>query len=359
MKRVSFAMAVILFALNPLVPARCRAVTNVVHFSFQYTDPSAGGQTCDGWFSLDSSVLPSPGGWVTPLLAPWYLSFTFGGHAFTPSDTRLYLHSDTSGRLDIWSLASNNLSHAAPGFVLDAYADWGGHDYGLIEPSVWTTGTATMRGRGTWTLSTASQLAVIDLDPQRINPASRGRWLTATIELPQLNPQDIELATVRLAGSIPADPKFGEVGDRDRDGSPDLMVKFSLPALGALLVPGVNTLEVTGQLTTGEAFRGTAEVTVLDVKREALSVSIAPNPLNPSGTLTFRSQAAGVVRLSLFDLRGRRVRTLIEDRFMAPGLHTARVDGRGEGGEELASGVYFYRLETPAGRETGRFTILK
>jgi hypothetical protein len=201
--------------------------------------------------------------------------------------------------------------------------------------------------------------ASVELDPELLNLDSHARWLTAYIELLGLNPQNIDAATVRLAGTIPADPKFGSVGDHDSDGWPDLMVKFGRSAVDALLVPGVNRLTVTGKLTTGQTFSGTDNVSVIDSKSAPMSASVSPNPLNPSGTLTYQTVAAGPVRLRVFDLRGRLVRTLVDSRSMASGIHVARIDGRAERGEELGSGVYFYRLETSTGSETGRFTILK
>jgi hypothetical protein len=201
--------------------------------------------------------------------------------------------------------------------------------------------------------------AAIDLRPETINRSDSGRWVSAYIELPGLGPQNIDVATVRLAGTIPPDPKFGSVGDHESDGVPDVMVKFRRSAVDALLVPGANRLEVTGRLTNGQAFSGTDEVNVIDSKSAPLSASVAPNPLNPSGTLTYQTVAAGAVRLRIFDLRGRLVRTLVDSPSMAPGVHVVRIDGKAERGRELATGVYFYRLETSTGSETSRFTILK
>jgi flagellar hook assembly protein FlgD len=67
----------------------------------------------------------------------------------------------------------------------------------------------------------------------------------------------------------------------------------------------------------------------------------------------------GFVRVKMFDLSGRLVRTLMDESHALAGFHSVKIDGRGEHGEKLASGVYFYRVETAQGRVQGRFTIMK
>jgi flagellar hook assembly protein FlgD len=61
----------------------------------------------------------------------------------------------------------------------------------------------------------------------------------------------------------------------------------------------------------------------------------------------------------MFDLQGRVVRTL-EDRAMVPaGIHDVLIDGRNAAGQTLASGIYFYQVETVEGSLRGRITVLK
>ena len=68
-----------------------------------------------------------------------------------------------------------------------------------------------------------------------------------------------------------------------------------------------------------------------------------PNPFNPSTEIAYRVQAPGLVTLRVYDVLGREVATLVEER-RAAGLYRVRFDGSG-----LASGVYFYRLQVNAG----------
>jgi len=143
------------------------------------------------------------------------------------------------------------------------------------------------------------------------------------------------------------------------NGIPDLMVKFARAALDPLLTPDMKDLEVTGSLVTGEGFAGTDRIRVIAPGSGSHSAFVRPNPLNPAGVLTFRTSTAGGVTVKMFDLHGRLVRTMAEVPLLPAGVHELRFDGRGDGGRALASGVYFYRIETAAGLQTGRLAVLK
>lgn len=69
-----------------------------------------------------------------------------------------------------------------------------------------------------------------------------------------------------------------------------------------------------------------------------------PNPFNPRTALRFELPQAGFVRLSVYDVAGHRVRTLIEDS-LPSGSHEAAWDGRDASGREVGSGSYLARLE--------------
>jgi hypothetical protein len=71
-----------------------------------------------------------------------------------------------------------------------------------------------------------------------------------------------------------------------------------------------------------------------------------PNPTNGPATLRFGLARGGDVRLDLFDLAGRRVRTLADGR-LAAGPHVTTWDGRDEQLNRVPAGVYFVRLVTP------------
>ena len=69
----------------------------------------------------------------------------------------------------------------------------------------------------------------------------------------------------------------------------------------------------------------------------------APNPLNPTTTIRFELVRDGHVELAIYDLEGRRVRTLAGG-FLPAGEHREIWDGRDDAGQGVASGVYLVRL---------------
>jgi hypothetical protein len=82
----------------------------------------------------------------------------------------------------------------------------------------------------------------------------------------------------------------------------------------------------------------------------------SPNPFNPETVFRFALPQAGHVTLGIYDLAGRLVRTLI-DWPLSEGWQTVAWDGRGDGGERVASGVYFCRLGL-GGRSLSRKVVV-
>jgi flagellar hook assembly protein FlgD len=64
------------------------------------------------------------------------------------------------------------------------------------------------------------------------------------------------------------------------------------------------------------------------------------------------------VVLTVYDVRGARVRTLL-DEARVPGDHGVVWDGRSDAGVRVSSGIYFYRLTTGDFRETKKMVLLK
>lgn len=84
-----------------------------------------------------------------------------------------------------------------------------------------------------------------------------------------------------------------------------------------------------------------------------------PNPFNPSTAIKYAVPSpGGEVRLTVYDLRGRRVKTLVSEE-KRPGDYLAVWYGRDDRGNELGSGVYFYRLEVGSYRFERKMIMLK
>jgi flagellar hook assembly protein FlgD len=69
-----------------------------------------------------------------------------------------------------------------------------------------------------------------------------------------------------------------------------------------------------------------------------------PNPFNPSTTIEFSIAKRSNVRLVIYDITGRIVRTLIDGQEFEPGLYRVQWNGKNDYGEYVASGIYIYRL---------------
>ena len=69
-----------------------------------------------------------------------------------------------------------------------------------------------------------------------------------------------------------------------------------------------------------------------------------PNPFNPETKISYFVPKASHVRLEVFNILGRKIRTLVDEDQMA-GNNEVTWDGRDDEGNEVASGIYLYKLE--------------
>ena len=187
------------------------------------------------------------------------------------------------------------------------------------------------------------------------------------------------------------DARIGDqaaVGDDDDDDDGDdcdeseceashLRACFSMSALHELygddVVAGLRDSEIHGTLSDGTPFIATLGPKHLDDKpghgndddqahrgdrgKHPLGLQVRPNPLNPKAEIRFTLAQAGHVRIALYDLRGRLVKTILDDQRSA-GDHVLTWEGTSERGR-VASGVYFLKVQATQGEEVQRVTVLK
>jgi len=72
-----------------------------------------------------------------------------------------------------------------------------------------------------------------------------------------------------------------------------------------------------------------------------------PNPFNPETTIEYGLPNPGFVELSIYDINGKLVRTLVAEEKRA-GNHWVKWDARDENSSLVSSGVYLYRLKVGA-----------
>ena len=83
-----------------------------------------------------------------------------------------------------------------------------------------------------------------------------------------------------------------------------------------------------------------------------------PNPFNPTTTIEYRLATAGNISLKIFNIAGQEVRTLVNAAQTA-GRYSVNWDGRDNRGMPVASGVYFYRLETQAAVQSRKMLLIR
>jgi len=84
-----------------------------------------------------------------------------------------------------------------------------------------------------------------------------------------------------------------------------------------------------------------------------------PNPFNPQTSIAFELATEADVNLVVYDVAGRVVRTLISTQLMTSGRHEVVWNGRDGRGQNVAAGLYFYRLDAGATALTRRMTLVK
>ena len=84
-----------------------------------------------------------------------------------------------------------------------------------------------------------------------------------------------------------------------------------------------------------------------------------PNPFNPATTISYRLAASAVVRLGIYDVTGRLVCMLKDGVREGAGAYTMTWHGRNSLGHDVASGTYFYKLETDSGQATRSLVLIR
>jgi hypothetical protein len=82
-----------------------------------------------------------------------------------------------------------------------------------------------------------------------------------------------------------------------------------------------------------------------------------PNPFDRTTSIRFELPAETRVRLEIFDLQGRLVRTLADAGYPA-GFHVLEWDHRTDGGQALGAGVYLYRIQAGSFRDQKKIVLL-
>jgi hypothetical protein len=83
-----------------------------------------------------------------------------------------------------------------------------------------------------------------------------------------------------------------------------------------------------------------------------------PNPLNPSTQIRYHLPQAGHVKLVVYDMQGREIKTLV-DEFQSAGEKFVFWHGADHQGREMTAGIYFCRLSAGTFRETKKMILMR
>lgn len=202
----------------------------------------------------------------------------------------------------------------------------------------------------------------------------------------EIDVTDIDPTTVTLAGIKPlrwdladvAAPVAAGLADScacstaGPDGFVDLIFKFDrqalIDALGSLEDGQLIMIQIAGYTTDSIQFAGGDCMLIRGQKGPSIasagdggddvSLGSYPNPFNAATTVTYYLPQDGHVSLEVFNILGQKVATLVNGDQPA-GRHDMVWTGRTSGGDAVASGVYFFRLQTGGSVLTRKMMLLK
>lgn len=102
----------------------------------------------------------------------------------------------------------------------------------------------------------------------------------------------------------------------------------------------------------------TSDVEQRTIPREFALYANYPNPFNPSTTIRFDLPFDADVDVTIYDARGRKVRSLIHNQMKA-GTHTVIWNGENDSGQTVANGLYFYYINSGEFKHIRKMTFLK
>ncbi len=132
--------------------------------------------------------------------------------------------------------------------------------------------------------------------------------------------------------------------DQDVAGDDELLIEFNNPSQQKNMLWMLNE----GSATSATPLQSTA-----------ISMGPSrPNPMSSQTTVQFDLPDASVVKINVYDVRGRRVKTLTNST-MPAGAHTVSWDGTDNQGVRVAQGVYFYELKAGGSRQTRKMLVVR
>jgi hypothetical protein len=172
--------------------------------------------------------------------------------------------------------------------------------------------------------------------------------------------------------------KFAFLGDVDNDGFNEVALGFqgqsdSLRTFTEVFNPADSTYVVDASTLTAVAntqrvfmrvlSAGASKVGIQDervvIPSDYVLEQNYPNPFNPTTSIRFELPLDKAVSLTVYDVSGRIVKTLVNNQFYSEGAHEVSWDGTTDSGSPVASGTYLYTLKYGNFAQTKTMVLLK
>ena len=128
----------------------------------------------------------------------------------------------------------------------------------------------------------------------------------------------------------------------------DEIVEFGLLSVDEMMI-------VFGLYFTGEQLNNDVQNTL---PQSPLLHSNFPNPFNPNTLLRYDLPQSGMVNISIHDMMGRKIKTLVNSAQSA-GYKTIQWNGTNDNNKSVSAGLYLYTIQTGNFTQTKKMVLLK
>jgi photosystem II stability/assembly factor-like uncharacterized protein len=205
---------------------------------------------------------------------------------------------------------------------------------------------AATHGRGVYELNIDTPLPVelSAFSASIIGSSVKLNWRTET----EINNYGFEIERYALSAERQAWNKIGFVNGNGNSNSPKSYSFVDDKVTAGKYSYRLKQIDNDGQFEYSKSI----EVDFGAPKKFELSQNY-PNPFNPVTTIRFNLPEAGNVKLTLFNILGQELKTLVNE-FKESGVHTINFDA-----SELNSGMYIYKIEVGTFVQTRKMTLVK
>ncbi len=156
---------------------------------------------------------------------------------------------------------------------------------------------------------------------------------------------------------IEVSPASGDTGDNF--GS-SLSIDSTNVIIAAFLDDNVAINAGSASIYDMSAIIELTDATYYTINSNPISTIAFPNPFNPTTTISFSLQNNSNVELSIYNIKGQKVKQLVSDiRQLPEGQHSVVWDGTDENNQPVSSGIYFYKLKAGEKEIIRKMLLLK